>query len=118
MGRQRKVSAAGGRLTEKDQAWSEGWKRDFFRNLAWSPVTVHFSTPGGFLSDCCQRPGVSPGAVADAGALGCEQIGAWPHGSCIRIVSRRSIAGYGKEHGWIASVPFSFGEEHRMVQSI
>ncbi|KAI6779149.1 uncharacterized protein J7T54_000295 [Emericellopsis cladophorae] len=49
--RQRKVSAAGGRLTEKDQAWSEGWKREFFRNLAWSPVTVHFSIPGGFLSD-------------------------------------------------------------------
>lgn len=49
--RQRRVSAAGGKLTAKDVEWSENWKTDFFRNLAWSPITVHYSVATGFLSD-------------------------------------------------------------------
>lgn len=49
--RQRRVSAAGGRLTAKDAEWSANWKKDFFRNLAWSPITIHYSAATGFLSD-------------------------------------------------------------------
>jgi len=50
--RQRRVAAAaGGRLTAKDAEWSAAWKRDFFRNLAWSPITVHWSVDNGPLSD-------------------------------------------------------------------
>ena len=49
--RQRRVAASGGRLTAKDQEWSRKWKTDFFRNLAWSPITLHYSVEKGFLSD-------------------------------------------------------------------
>lgn len=49
--RQRRVTAAGGRLTAKDAEWSAAWKKDFFRNLAWSPITVHWSVDNGPLND-------------------------------------------------------------------
>ena len=47
--RQRRV----GRSTAaaKDAEWSAAWKRDFLRNLAWSPITVHWSVDNGPLSD-------------------------------------------------------------------
>ncbi|KAH6603480.1 peroxin 11c [Trichoderma cornu-damae] len=31
----------------KDAAWATTWNKNFFRNLAWAPLTVHWSTPGG-----------------------------------------------------------------------
>lgn len=49
--RQRRVAAAGGYLTAKDAEWSAGWKKDFLRNLAWSPITVHYSFDIGLLND-------------------------------------------------------------------
>ena len=50
--RQRRVSAAaGGGLTAKDAEWSAGWKKEFIRNLAWMPITVHYSLDGSLLSD-------------------------------------------------------------------
>lgn len=42
--RQRRVSAAGGKLTTKDAEWSANWKKEFTGNLAWAPLTIHWST--------------------------------------------------------------------------
>ena len=30
---------------------ADDWGKKFFRNLSWAPLTVHWSTPGGFLPD-------------------------------------------------------------------
>jgi hypothetical protein len=51
--RQRRVAAApGGRLTAaRDGKWSADWSRDFFRTLAWAPLTYQWSTPNPPLSD-------------------------------------------------------------------
>ncbi|KAK5997478.1 hypothetical protein PT974_02839 [Cladobotryum mycophilum] len=35
----------------KDAAWSSSWKKSFLRNLAWAPLTVHWSMPNGPLPD-------------------------------------------------------------------
>ncbi|GFP58925.1 hypothetical protein ACSS6W_008312 [Trichoderma asperelloides] len=31
----------------KTAAWAKTWNKSFFRNLAWAPLTVHWSIPGG-----------------------------------------------------------------------
>lgn len=31
----------------KDAAWATTWNKSFFRNLAWAPLTIQWSTPGG-----------------------------------------------------------------------
>jgi hypothetical protein len=51
--RQRRVAAApGGRLTAaRDGKWSADWSRDFFRTLAWAPLTYQWSSPNPPLSD-------------------------------------------------------------------
>ncbi|KAL6850865.1 hypothetical protein ACO1O0_007991 [Amphichorda felina] len=49
--RQRRLAAAGGALTAKDAEWSAAWSKDFFRNLAWAPITVHWSVANGPLSE-------------------------------------------------------------------
>lgn len=47
-----RVSDARGRgvsAAAEDPAWDAAWKRDFFRNLAWSPLTLHWATDLGPL---------------------------------------------------------------------
>ncbi|KAK7422966.1 hypothetical protein QQX98_001256 [Neonectria punicea] len=36
---------------EVDVEWLDEWKKELYRNLAWAPVTLHWSLPNGLLSD-------------------------------------------------------------------
>ncbi|KYK61118.1 hypothetical protein DCS_02259 [Drechmeria coniospora] len=38
-------------LAAEDASWVAGWVVDFTRNLAWAPLTVHWSVPDGLLPD-------------------------------------------------------------------
>lgn len=38
-------------VAAKDAKWAEEWKKSFTRNLAWAPLTLHWSSPPGFLPD-------------------------------------------------------------------
>lgn len=47
--RSRKKSSG---VEAKDAEWAAKWNKSFYRNLAWAPLTVHWSsTTGGFLPD-------------------------------------------------------------------
>ena len=49
-----RVSAArkkGTTVKAEDAEWDANWKRDFFRNLAWAPLTVHWSVDNGPLNE-------------------------------------------------------------------
>lgn len=47
--RSRKQSSG---VAAKDTEWAAKWNKSFYRNLAWAPLTVHWSsTTGGFLPD-------------------------------------------------------------------
>ncbi|KAJ6438838.1 peroxin 11C [Purpureocillium lavendulum] len=46
--RSRKVSSG---VAAKDTKWAADWTRDFTRNLAWAPLTVHWSMEKGPLPD-------------------------------------------------------------------
>ncbi|PNY19959.1 Uncharacterized protein TCAP_07435 [Tolypocladium capitatum] len=46
--RERKVSAA---AAAKDVQWAAGWTKAFTRNLAWAPLTMHWSMRNGPLPD-------------------------------------------------------------------
>ena len=49
-----KVSAAckkGTTVKAEDAEWDANWKRDFFRNLAWAPLTVHWAVDDGPLNE-------------------------------------------------------------------
>ncbi|KAL2753307.1 hypothetical protein ACRALDRAFT_1065377 [Sodiomyces alcalophilus JCM 7366] len=37
--------------SEEHKAWRQGWQRSVVRNLAWAPLTVHWSLEKGFLND-------------------------------------------------------------------
>lgn len=37
--------------TAEHQEWRAGWNRSFARNLAWAPLTVHWSMEKGFVND-------------------------------------------------------------------
>ncbi|KPM46419.1 hypothetical protein AK830_g129 [Neonectria ditissima] len=39
------------RGAEVDGEWLDEWKKEVYRNLAWAPVTLHWSFPDGLLSD-------------------------------------------------------------------
>lgn len=52
--RGQRVSAArakGTTVKQEDAEWDATWKRDFFRNLAWAPLTVHWAVDNGPLSE-------------------------------------------------------------------
>ncbi|OAA69744.1 hypothetical protein ISF_03014 [Cordyceps fumosorosea ARSEF 2679] len=50
--RGRKLSAAGGVVkTAEERRWQEGWRKAFYRNAAWAPLTMHWGTPGGLMPD-------------------------------------------------------------------
>ncbi|KJZ68881.1 hypothetical protein HIM_11725 [Hirsutella minnesotensis 3608] len=46
--RSRRVSSG---VAATDVRWMADWRRRFLRNLAWAPLTVHWSTPNGILPD-------------------------------------------------------------------
>ena len=47
----RKKAALGPEAATKDVAWAEGWKKAFYRNLSWAPLTVHWGVAEGPLPD-------------------------------------------------------------------
>ncbi len=50
--RARRLSASGGvAKTAEQRTWQEGWRKAFYRNAAWAPLTMHWGTPGGLLPD-------------------------------------------------------------------
>lgn len=50
--RARRLSASGGVVkTAEQRSWQEGWRKAFYRNAAWAPLTMHWGTPGGLLPD-------------------------------------------------------------------
>ncbi|KAI2612967.1 uncharacterized protein GGS25DRAFT_144066 [Hypoxylon fragiforme] len=38
-------------VQREEQEWSDTWAKSLTRNLAWAPLTVHWSTEGGLLSE-------------------------------------------------------------------
>ncbi|XWW94764.1 hypothetical protein V2A60_002712 [Cordyceps javanica] len=50
--RARRLSATSVKTAREEQrAWHEGWRKAFYRNAAWAPLTMHWGTPGGLLPD-------------------------------------------------------------------
>lgn len=50
--RSRVLSASGGVVkTAEQRTWQEGWRKSFYRNMAWAPLTAHWGTPGGLMPD-------------------------------------------------------------------
>ncbi|KAJ6781148.1 hypothetical protein PWT90_10339 [Aphanocladium album] len=50
--RARRLSPTGGVVkTQEQRAWQEGWRKAFYRNMAWAPLTAHWGTPGGLMPD-------------------------------------------------------------------
>lgn len=50
--RARRLAPAGGvAKTAEDKEWQRGWRKAFYRNAAWAPLTMHWGTPGGLLPD-------------------------------------------------------------------
>lgn len=47
----RKRAALGPQAATVDVAWAEGWKKAFYRNLSWAPLTVHWGVADGPLPD-------------------------------------------------------------------
>lgn len=48
---ERARKSGGGGVAAKDAAWAREWRTDFSRNLAWAPLTVHWSIDNGPLSE-------------------------------------------------------------------
>ncbi|KAF4595705.1 peroxin 11C [Ophiocordyceps camponoti-floridani] len=38
-------------LTARQEEAAAGWRKDFWRNMAWAPLTVHWGSPAGLLPD-------------------------------------------------------------------
>lgn len=50
--RSRRLTATGGVVkTAEDREWQEGWRKAFYRNLSWAPLTMHWGTVGGLLPE-------------------------------------------------------------------
>lgn len=49
--RHRALEEVGGKKARATLEWELGWQRDFFRNLAWAPLTLHWSVDDGPLND-------------------------------------------------------------------
>lgn len=49
--RSRKMNGHNGAESAQKKAWTAEWKKDFLRNLAWAPLTMHWGTRQGLLPD-------------------------------------------------------------------